>query len=279
MRIIGAFDQMIKKMDKKAILFICLMVAWMVFLPHFGFGQEDGGEAPVEDKTFLQVFQSGGLTMYFLLALSIGLVTFSVEGFIKIRLAKLAPPAVIASLRDVISSGNYQQAWQVCDANMCFLSRVVGNGLERIGKGKDIFENAMADVSVKEGARLKSNLNYLSVIGVVSPMFGLFGTVTGMIKAFDTLGSKGVTDFSALSSAISEALVTTAGGLVVGIPAFILYYVLRNQANKLVAAADTEAFLLVEDIPVDQLAGLQVGPQVQQQMMQPGMAPQPEMMG
>ncbi|MEM9400451.1 MAG: MotA/TolQ/ExbB proton channel family protein [Verrucomicrobiota bacterium] len=237
---------------------IALMpLAILMLMPEFGWGQEDGSEK--SDETFFDLFNAGGFTMYILTALSMAVFTFTIEGFLKLRKSKLAPAAVIALLRDAILAGNYQQAWEICQANPCFLSRVVGAALERVGKGREAFENVLADTSVKAAAKMKGNLNYLSVVGVVAPMFGLFGTVTGMIKAFKVLADSGAKDFGSLSSAISEALVTTAGGLVVGIPAFLLYYVIRTQGNKALADADTEANLLVEDIPVDQLYGVQVG--------------------
>ncbi|MEM9445432.1 MAG: MotA/TolQ/ExbB proton channel family protein [Verrucomicrobiota bacterium] len=233
----------------------------LILLTSMSHGQEPGADEIKKDETFLDVFFAGGITMYFLLILSVLVLTFTVEGFLKIRKSKLAPVALVALLRDSITAGNYQQAWDICQANPCFLSKVIGSALERVGKGRENFENALADASIKEGARIKSNLNYLSVVGVVAPMFGLFGTVTGMIKAFKVLAEKGASEFGPLSAAISEALVTTAGGLVVGIPAFLLYYVLRTEGNKYLASADTEANLLVEDIPIDQLFGVQVGPQ------------------
>jgi len=217
---------------------------------------QDGGEAAQSDKTFVEVFLSGGFTMWFLLLQSIVVVTFTVEGFIKFRAKRLAPPAVIALLQDAMYSGNYQQAYEVCQANPCFVSKILAIGLERVGRGKEIVESAVGEAAMAESIRLKNNLNFLSVVGVTAPMFGLLGTVLGMIGAFETLGSSGVADMTSLSANIAVVLVTTAGGLVVAIPAFILYFVLKGQAAKVIIAADTEVSRLLETVPYDQVYGM-----------------------
>lgn len=246
---------------------------WAAPLP--AHSQEEGGEAPAaeageasvageaddhENKTFIDVFLEGGEVMWFLLLASILVLTFTIEGFIKLRGTKLAPPALAAQLQDLISQGDYQGGWSVCQSNKSFLSRVVSVGLERLGHGKDAVEFALQEASIREGTKTKANTQYLSVIGVVAPMIGLTGTVIGMIKAFQQLGASGVGgDPSGLSAAIGEVLVATAGGLVVAIPAFIFFYILKNLAQVAVLEADSVVYRLFEGIPYDQLGGLQVG--------------------
>ena len=116
----------------------------------------------------------------------------------------------------------------------------------------------MGDTTAKELNGIKANIQYLSVIGVVSPMVGLTGTVMGMIKAFETLGSSGAADPSKLAGNISEVLVATGAGLFVAIPGFILYYVFRNRIQTVSVAVDSEVNLLLEDIPFEQLTGYRV---------------------
>ncbi len=232
-----------------------LFAACFILLASHGHAQEEGG-AP--DKTFVQVFLDGGWVMWFLLVQSIIVIAFTIEGFLKFRMSKLAPPAVIALVRDALASGNYAQALNVCQANPSFFSKVLTAGLIRVGKGKEAVMDAVADTATGLSGTLKANLTYLSVVGVTAPMFGLLGTVIGMIQAFATLGSQGVANMGDLAAAISVVLVTTAGGLVVAIPAFILYYVLRNIAGNLITRADTEVTLMLEDLPYDQLLGYQI---------------------
>lgn len=219
----------------------------------------EAAAAPPKDKTFLDIFREGGVVMYFLALASILVMTFTVEGFFKLSMRRLAPPALLARLRESISSGNYQEAWTICQANRCFVSSVVGRALERIGRGKDQTDFAVQETSLREGTILKMNITYLSVIGVVSPMIGLTGTVIGMIKAFTTLGASGISNTQGLASAIGEVLVCTASGLVVAIPAFIFFYVLKSVATSSILRAESEAYHLLDDIPFEQIAGLQIG--------------------
>jgi biopolymer transport protein ExbB len=142
--------------------------------------------------------------MYLLLVASILIMAFTIEAFIKIRMGRLAPPAVLAQLKDAIVSGNYPLAHQVCTANPCYLGKIMQAGLERLGRGREAVEKAVGDTTAKELNGIKANIQYLSVIGVVSPMVGLTGTVVGMIKAFKTLGSSGAADPSKLAENISE---------------------------------------------------------------------------
>ena len=111
------------------------------------------------------------------------------------------------------------------------MSLRIGIGL--LGEGKQVAEEGMMGELAKENSHLQTYISYLSVIGVCTPMIGLLGTVTGMIKAFAKLGSSGIGDPSGLSAAIGEVLVATASGLVIAIPAFGAFYFLRNRATEL----------------------------------------------
>ena len=140
--------------------------------------------------TLGEMLQQGGFVMYILGIASVCLVWFTAEGFVIFRAAKLAPPALIARLKEAFKAGNYQEAWNICKTNRCFLSNVLGNGLERVGRSKDAVEFIVEETALREANDLKTNTTYLSVIGVVSPMVGLTGTVWGMIGAFKTLGTE-----------------------------------------------------------------------------------------
>ena len=91
------------------------------------------------------------------------------------------------------------------------------------------------NVEAEDGA-IGQWINYLNVVAAVAPMIGLLGTVSGMISAFQTIGQVGMGDPSALAGDIGEALVTTATGLTIGIPAMIAYFILRNRLNSQILA-------------------------------------------
>ena len=100
--------------------------------------------------------------------------------------------------------------------------------------GRRQVEDAIADFSMRENSRYMSWIGYFSVIAQGAPMLGLFGTVAGMVLAFDTMGLSGGSDPGALAGNISLALMTTAGGLVVAIPSIFLFYAYKNRFNALV---------------------------------------------
>ena len=212
-----------------------------------------------KDTHVVDMFLEGGPVMYVLALASVCLVWFTVEGFVILRTRKLAPPALIARIREAFKAGNYQEAWNICKANPCFLSNVLGNGLERIGRSKDAVEFVVEETILREANDLKINTTYLSVIGVVSPMIGLTGTVWGMIGAFKLLGEKGISDPSQLAEKIGEVLVATMSGLVVAVPSFIFFYILRAQAQSAILHAQSEVYRLLDDIPYEQLSGVRIG--------------------
>ncbi len=216
--------------------------------------------APAQEATTLpQLLAQGGVVMYALGIASVCVVWFTAEGFYNLRAGRLAPKALIARLREAFSTGNYQEAWNICRSNKCFLSNVLAAGLERIGRGKDAVEFALEETAIRESTSLKTNTTYLSVIGVVSPMIGLTGTVWGMIKAFHTLGQSGITDPSKLAGNIGEVLVATASGLIVAIPAFVFFYILRARAQGAILFAESQVYSLLDEVPYEQLAGVRIG--------------------
>lgn len=215
--------------------------------------------APAKATTLGDMLFQGGPVMILLGLASVCLVWFTAEGFVILRAAKLAPPALIARLKEAFKAGNYQEAWSICKSNRCFLSNVLGNGLERIGRNKDAVEFIVEETAIREANDLKTNTTYLSVIGVVSPMIGLTGTVWGMIGAFKTLGDNGISNPSLLAGKIGEVLIATMSGLVVAVPAFIFFYILRARAQSAILHAESQVYRLLDDIPYEQLSGVRIG--------------------
>jgi biopolymer transport protein ExbB len=215
--------------------------------------------AGTKETSVWDMLRQGGWVMIFLGLASVCLVWFTAEGIVTLRVKKLAPPALIARLKEAFAAGNYQEAWNICRSNRCFLSNVLGNGLERVGRSKDAVEFIVEETALRESNDLKTNTTYLSVIGVVSPMIGLTGTVWGMIGAFHALGDNGISNPSLLAGKIGEVLVATMSGLVVAVPAFISFYILRSRAQSAILHAESQVYRLLDDIPYDQLVGVRIG--------------------
>ncbi len=219
--------------------------------------------APVAEESIIKTILHGGPLIIFIwvciLVTSIVMVTLIIQLALSLKKDKLAPPPLVDSLRQLISSGNYQEAWETCNANRNYLANVLRSGLGRVGRGKDAVESALSEHGLREATLLRTRNSYLSVIGVVSPMIGLLGTVIGMMGAFAVLGQSGMSDPKGLSSKISEVLLATAAGLFIAIPAFICYYVFRNMSQASIVYADDIVNTLVMDIPYEELAGMQIG--------------------
>lgn len=222
----------------------------------------EGAAAPAphrRDKTFLEVLRDGGIVMIPLAAVSMFMVALTIDSVRRIQNKVVCPPELVATLRSQFSAGDYQAAYRTCRAQPCFLSNIVRVGLSLIGQGKEVTEKAMEDVMAKEIAAMNTRIYYLNLIGVVTPMIGLTGTVLGMMNAFKTLGTSGIGDPSALAGAIGEVLVATASGLFVAIPGFAFYYVFRNRIHAVSSYAEEIINGLFRGMPYEWAVGLIVG--------------------
>ena len=241
-------------------LLVCALA--LVVAPNVGFAEE-GAEAGHEAQSVFDTIREGGpLIMAIWVAIigtSVTMVTLIIQSAMQLRKDKLAPLPLIHSLRQLIAAGNYQEAWETCNANNNYLSNVLRAGLSRIGRGKDAVEDGVSEHGLREATILRTRNSYLSVIGVVSPMIGLLGTVIGMMGAFAVLAGSGISDPRALSGKIGEVLLATASGLFIAIPAFVSYYIFRNLSQMCIVHADDVVNSLLIDIPYDELQGVQIG--------------------
>lgn len=233
--------------------------AWavLVFQPLHLIAQTAEAAAPdvVKKTLFDRIMGGGPAFMITLMLTSVFMVWLIIDTVIRSSRKKVVPPAHEARVRELLAAGYYGEAHAYCAQGGSAYLAVVGAGLDQIGSGRDATEIALlAELDAQKSSH-QSRISYLSVIGVVTPMIGLTGTVFGMIKAFDTLGQAGVGDPGKLSGAIGTVLVATAGGLVVAIPAFTAYYVLRNMIGGSFKELEKRALAIFRKMPYDQLAG------------------------
>ncbi len=214
----------------------------------------------VHTKTLWTQIKEGGWVMFPIGLCSVLTVYLIGDGILNItNPKKLLPAAHVEAVRDLFRQGKYIDAYNHCKTNPSAFSNVCRVAVSLLGEGKPAVEEGIIAEMAKENSHMQTSISYLSVIGVCTPMIGLLGTVTGMIKAFATLGSSGIGDPSQLSAAIGEVLIATASGLFIAIPAFGAFYYLRNRAAKgLHDIQDTMASLL-RKMPYDKLAGAHIG--------------------
>ena len=219
--------------------------------------QEAAGGA--HKKTLMDLFIEGGWVMYPITACSVAMIWFIVDGYMRTSASKLYPVDHVTQLRELFKKGDYVGAYAFAKSAGSPLADVVRAGVAFTPDGKTMTEEAIISEITRVQAELKGRSSYLSVIGVCTPMIGLVGTVTGMMSAFETLGTSGVGDPSKLSGAIGEVLVATGAGLFIAIPAFMSYYMLANRINKGVHDITEIVTGLFRAFPYAEIEGRQVG--------------------
>jgi biopolymer transport protein ExbB len=211
-------------------------------------------QAPaVVQQTLLQKLNMP--TIYILVACSMLIVWLVTDGYLRTAAKQIVPSTAHEALRAFFRAGDYRGAFAYCGPQSPLVARVVGAGLRHAPDGKAPAEDAMVSAIMAGNAQFQNKIAYLSVIGVIAPMIGLAGTVFGMIEAFAAMGQAGAADPSKLSGAIGKVLYATAGGLVVAIPAFVFYYLLRNRTAHAIHLVQEAANDLFRRFPYDDLAG------------------------
>jgi len=170
------------------------------------------------------------------LGLSFTLVSLFVMNLLTARRDNVVPAALIEEFEQHLNAKQMQEAYDLAKSDESFLGQVLSAGLGKVSSGYDQAIEAMQEVGEEENMRLEHRLSYLALIGTLSPMIGLLGTVDGMISSFKLIANTatGAPDPQALAQGISTALFTTFIGLMLAIPALAAYNLLRNRVSRLV---------------------------------------------
>ena len=195
-----------------------------------------------------ELVRSGGLVMAPLLLCSILAAAIVVERFWALQPARIAPRGLLRQIRRWHERGQLTQSRIDTVRDHSPLGRVLAAGLENMRRDREIMREAIEDVGRHVVLDLERFLTTLGTIASISPLLGLLGTVIGMIKVFAVITRQGVGDPTVLSSGIAEALMTTATGLAIAIPAEIYHRHIRAQVNELVLDMERQAIELVEMI-------------------------------
>ena len=204
---------------------------------------EAGAPAASEGRaiSLWSTIAAGGVIGYLIILMSMVAVAFVIEHLFSIRRDRLVPASIEEQLQKHLKAKRYEDAQKLCASHESFLAKVVGAGLNQIGAMFGFFDmqNAMQEVSEREISKLYRKLEYLSFIAATTPMLGLLGTVTGMIRSFNQIAlTEGTVKPSMLAGGISEALVTTCLGLVVAIPTMFFVAFFRSRIDGFVAEAE-----------------------------------------
>ncbi len=199
-------------------------------------------------EAFLLKLRQGGLTMVFLFLASVAMVGYAIERFVNLRSGKLVPEGLAAHADELWRNGDWEQLKALDEKKNSTLARVIAT----VARHR---QESMADVSVLAGdvatrdlRRERQKAYPLAVVATVSPLLGLLGTVIGMIGAFDKVAAAGTLgDASLLGGDISKALITTATGLSIAVPALVLYHYFKSRTNYYAILLEEEVGDLIAD--------------------------------
>lgn len=200
-----------------------------------------------------ELFNNGGWLMWVLLLLGGATIFIFVERFIAIRKASALDMNFMNRIRDYISDGKIGSAVDLCRKTDTPIAHMVEKGIGRLGRPMSDVQNAIENVANLEVSKLENGLPFLATIAGGAPMIGFLGTVLGMVETFmDMSAAGGTVDMALLSSGMYVAMVTTVGGLIVGIPAYFGYNYLVARIEKLVfrMEANSIAFMDILNQPV-----------------------------
>lgn len=199
----------------------------------------------------LSIIEKGGIMMYPILFCSILIVGIGIERAYNLRKKNIINAEFLKNVRNHWNWDDVHLGLQMCNSHDTSLSRILKTGLLRFGGKLDEVERAIEGAGQHEASLMNSNLRVLGAVSNITPMMGLLGTVFGMIKAFNVISQSGTGNPGLVASGISEALITTAAGMVVGIPALVLYHYFRGKIDRYVFEMEEISFQLVEELSYD----------------------------
>ncbi len=202
------------------------------------------------------VIDGGLITWVVLIPLSVATFAIIAEHILSIRSSRLFDSELYHKLAGAIARDDISTAWKLTTERESFLSNVAKRAFTELTNATESAEYAIIEATEEQATRLFRKIEYLNIIGNVAPMIGLFGTVYGIILAFNKLvevvRAGGVTQPDQLAEGISIALVTTFWGLIVAIPALAMYGLFRNRIDAMAAQIANRVLELVQKITPEQ---------------------------
>lgn len=241
-------------------LIACLAVPFMVHAAEPPALPEDpaGGGPPAgpatapapglpQELTLWDMMENGGPVLWIILGLSVLTVMMTIYLFFTVTVGREVPPNFMRRALALIHAGDLRGAYQMCEGRSELLARVIRVGIRMNGHDRYVIQEAMESEGERGATALWQKISYLNNIGVIAPLLGLLGTVLGMIQAF---ASHAAADHQVkslyMSYAVSQAMLTTAAGLMLAIPAMVVFFYLRGRVTKIIAEVEAQASEVVE---------------------------------
>lgn len=195
-----------------------------------------------------EIVKSGGIVMVPIILCSILAVAITLERLWTLREQRVAPAELTDKVWQWVENRALSDRQITALQHHSPLGRVLAAGLANRHRDRSVMIGAIEDVGRHVAHDLERFLNMLATIAAISPLLGLLGTVSGMIRTFKAITVAGVGNPTVMASGIAEALITTAAGLMVAIPALVAYRYLRGRVDALVIQMEKESIKLVQAI-------------------------------
>ncbi len=197
--------------------------------------------------TFWEYMDKGGPVMWPILILSIIGFAVMIERAWVLRKARINVNEFLAKIRKALMvNRSLRDAVKICEQYQGPVASVMKAGLLKHGQPKDDVEKTIENAAMYETTRLERGLAVIATAANIEPMLGFLGTVTGMINSFDALAKSGLSNPGLVAAGISEALITTASGLIIAIPMQLAYNYFTTRINKFVRDVETSTNMLLE---------------------------------
>ena len=196
----------------------------------------------------IELVIKGGPFMYPILFCSVVSLAIFMERLWVLRRVLIIPKDFIVKVEDHVKRNKIAEAMFLCQGNSSSIARIFLAGLKNAGKGMWLVKEAIEEKGRREGSILERNIGVLLTIANLSPLLGLLGTVSGMIRTFNAISVHGVGAPAHLAGGIAEALITTAAGLLVAIPTLVAYRFLVDKAQILIFEMEESSIRLVETL-------------------------------
>jgi len=194
----------------------------------------------------LDLLKAGGYIMYPIVLCSLAAFVICVERSWTLRRGRITPKHLVAQVWSWIKSNQLDKTRLKKLKDSSPLGEILAAGLVNHSHGRETMKESIQDAGRQAMVKLEKYLNTLGTIAQITPLLGLLGTVIGMIRVFTVITVQGTGDSGALAHGISEALITTATGLIIAIPALIFHRHFERKVDELVAEMEQEALKMVE---------------------------------
>lgn len=200
-------------------------------------------------RGLVDYFQRGGGVMWLLLAVAIIAVAIIIERLFTLYIkARGNPKKMVDKVIGIIKNGSTEEAMEYLAKTPSPVAKILLAGLEKYEFGRNAMEDAMLAKSTSELAFLDRGMIYLSSAATIAPILGFLGTVTGMIRAFQAIALAGEVEPTLVAAGISEALITTATGLIIAAPVAIFYALFSQKINSFTRDMEEASNMFLEQL-------------------------------